>query len=300
MRQIFALALVALIFCLGRVWADTVVLRDGASYSGQLTGVNSGPVAFTDNQGIQYKFPASDVQSLTFTRSQDIVTLKNGKVYSGQYNGPEYISFRDGQGIDYNFPLRDIETIVFTANAAAPSASSGVARVVPHGTEIVVRTDENIDSDTSSAGQLFNATVTEDVPDSVGGIAIPSGTRAKLVVRNITSGGAAHSPELALDLFSVDIGGKEYRVDTSDVDVNSGRGVGANKRTLEYGGGGAGFGALMGAIFGGGRGAGIGAAAGAGAGLLTQIFTRGKKVQVPAETTMRFHLDRTLVLKLKS
>jgi hypothetical protein len=89
-------------------------------------------------------------------------------------------------------------------------------------------------------------------------------------------------------------------VDTSDVQVNSGRGVGANKRTLEYGGGGVGFGALMGAIFGGGRGAGIGAAAGAGAGLLTQIFTRGKTVKVPAETTMRFRLDRTLVLKQRS
>ena len=57
---------------------------------------------------------------------------------------------------------------------------------------------------------------------------------------------------------------------------------------------------MMGAIFGGGKGAGIGAAAGAGAGLLTQIFTRGKKVQVPAETTMRFRLDRTLVLKTKA
>ena len=38
----------------------------------------------------------------------------------------------------------------------------------------------------------------------------------------------------------------------------------------------------------------------AGAGLLTQIFTRGKQVKVPAETTMRFRLDRTLVLKLKA
>jgi hypothetical protein len=163
-----------------------------------------------------------------------------------------------------------------------------------------VHSDENIDSENSSSGQLFNATVSEDVPDSVGGIAIPRGTRAKLVIRNVTSGGAVHSPELALDLFSVDVSGKEYRVDTTDVDVNSKRGVGANKRTLEYGGGGAGFGALMGAIFGGGRGAGIGAAAGLGAGLLTQIFTRGKQVKVPAETTMRFHLDRTLVLKLRT
>jgi hypothetical protein len=280
-------------------WGDTVFLRDGASYTGQFTSAPAGQIGFTDGQGVEYKFPLTDVQSLVFSSGQDIVTLRSGKVYAGQYNGPDYIGFRDGQGIDYSFPIRDVETIVFTQNSA-PAGSSGVARVIPRGTEIAIRTEETIDSDNSSTGQLFSARVTEDVPDSAGGIAIPEGTRAKLVVRNITSGGAVHSPELVLDLFSVDMGGKDYRVDTSDVDLNSRRGIGANKRTLEYGGGGAGFGALMGAIFGGGRGAGIGAAAGAGAGLLTQIFTRGKQVKVPAETTMRFRLDRTLVLKPKA
>jgi hypothetical protein len=103
--------------------------------------------------------------------------------------------------------------------------------------------------------------VSEDVPDASGGIAIPRGTPAKLVLRKVTSGGATHRPELVLDLFSVNVGGKEYRVVSSDVDMSSDRNVGNNKRTLEYGAGGAGFGALMGAIFGGGRGAGIGAAA---------------------------------------
>lgn len=108
-----------------------------------------------------------------------------------------------------------------------------------------------------------------------------------------------HSPELVLDLFSVEVGRKEYRIDTSDVDISSKRGIGKNKRLLIYGSGGAGFGALLGAVFGGGRGAGIGAPAGAGGGLLTQILTRGQQVKVPAETTMRFRLDRTLVLKAR-
>jgi hypothetical protein len=299
MKRSLVFLILLFVLCITPAWSDTVILRDGASYSGQFTAANGAQIAFTDGQGVEYKFPVTDVQSLVFSRGQDIVTLRNGKTYSGQYNGPEYIAFRDGQGIDYSFPLRDVETVVFT-QTAAPSASAGVARVIPRGTEIVVRNDDTIDSENASPGQLFAAVVTEDVPDSAGGVAIPAGTRARLVVRNITSGGAVHSPELALDLFSVDMGGKEFRVDSSDVDLNSGRGVGKNRRTLEYGAGGAGFGALMGAIFGGGKGAGIGAAAGAGAGLLTQIFTRGKQVKVPAETTMRFRLDRTLVLKLKS
>ena len=93
----------------------------------------------------------------------------------------------------------------------------GVARVIPCGTEIVAHTDDTIDSENSSPGQLFSASVSENVPGSSGGIAIPRGTRARLVIRNITTGGAVHSPELVLDLFSVDLGGKEYRLDTSDV-----------------------------------------------------------------------------------
>jgi hypothetical protein len=49
-------------------------------------------------------------------------------------------------------------------------------------------------------------------------------------------------------------------------------------------------------VFGGGKGAGIGALAGAGGGALTQLFTRGKEISVPAETVMTFRLERTLVL----
>ncbi len=98
--------------------ADTVILRDGASYSGQFTSTIAGQIGFTDGQGVQYKFPVGDVQSLVFSNSQDIVTLRNGKVYSGQYAGPDCIGFRDGQGIDYRFPLRDVETTVFTQSDA--------------------------------------------------------------------------------------------------------------------------------------------------------------------------------------
>jgi hypothetical protein len=293
--------LLSLLFLALPALADTIILHDGNSYSGQFAGAASGEITFTDAQGIQYRFPLSDVQSLVFTATGDTVTLRDGKVYSGHYTGANPLSFNDTQGIAYQFPVRDVSSIVFTrSHAPAPNASGGSAKVIPEGTEVAIRTDEKIDSDDSSPGQLFSATIDEDVFDASGGVAIPRGTRAKLVVRNITSGGATHSPELVLDLFSVSVSGSEYRVMTSDVDFSSKKGLGANKRTAEFGGGGAAIGALLGGIFGGGRGAGIGVAAGAGGGLLTQLFTRGKKVKVPAETTLRFRLDRTLVLRQKS
>jgi outer membrane lipoprotein SlyB len=65
-------------------------------------------------------------------------------------------------------------------------------------------------------------------------------------------------------------------------------------------GGGAGLDALLGAVFGGGKGAAIGAGSGAVGRLVTQLFTRGKKIKVPAETELTFRLDLTQVLGPKS
>jgi hypothetical protein len=277
---------------------DTVILHNGASYTGKFDVPVDSTITFTDAQGIQYNFPLRDVQSLVFTSSNDIVTLRSGKVYSGNYTGVSPIPFMDGQGVGYQFPVKDVASLVLTrTRPSPPPAPAGPAKVIPVGTEITIRTDDTINARDTGTGQLYAATISQDVFDASNNVAIPAGTPAKLVVRDIGTGGAVHSADLVLDLFSISINGKEYRVDSSDVNINNKRGVGANKRTAEYGGGGAAIGALFGGIFGGGKGAGIGAAAGAGSGLLTQIFTRGKQVQVPAETSLMFRLDQTLVLK---
>jgi hypothetical protein len=277
---------------------DTIILHNGASYSGKLDVGADSTITFTDAQGIQYNFPLRDVQSLVFTSTNDIVTLRTGKVYSGQYTGDNPIPFMDGQGVGYQFPTKDVASLVLTrTRPSPPPAPAGPAMVIPVGTEITIRTDDTINAHDSGTGQLYSATISQDVFDAKNNVAIPAGTSAKLVIRDIGTGGAVHSADLVLDLFSITINGKEFRVDSSDVNINSKRGVGANRRTAEYGGGGAAIGALFGGIFGGGKGAGIGAAAGAGSGLLTQIFTRGKQVQVPAETSLMFRLDQTLVLK---
>ena len=50
-------------------------------------------------------------------------------------------------------------------------------------------------------------------------------------------------------------------------------------------------GTLIGALAGGGKGAAIGAILGAGAGAGTQILTKGKELNVPAETELNFRLQ---------
>ena len=167
---------------------------------------------------------------------------------------------------------------------------------VPSGTQISVRTDEAIDSQNASEGQTYPATVLQDVTGGAGEVLIPRDSRAQLIIREATGGSTTGSPQLVLDLNSISVNGRSYRVSTEDITQTSKAGIGKNRRTAEMVGGGAVLGTLLGAIAGGGKGAAIGAAAGAAAGGTAQVLTKGKQVKVPAETILRFQLDRPIHL----
>ena len=184
--------------------------------------------------------------------------------------------------------------------ARVDRSSERGSMVVPEGTEIVVRNSEAIDSTSASQGRTFAGTVEKDVMGANGEVLVPRGSNAELVVRNVSKGGATGSPELALDLNSIEIAGHRYLVNTADLQQGNNSGIGKNKRTGEYVGGGAALGTLLGAIAGGGKGAAIGAVAGAAAGGTAQVLTRGKEVKVPAESTLRFKLDQPLRLQSAS
>lgn len=68
-------------------WADTIVLHDGASYSGQFTGAREGSILFTDKQGVEYRMPIDDVQSLIFTATADIVSPARRQGVYGEIYG---------------------------------------------------------------------------------------------------------------------------------------------------------------------------------------------------------------------
>jgi hypothetical protein len=166
--------------------------------------------------------------------------------------------------------------------------------VLPVGTEIAVRAGETIDASKAAEGQTFAADVARGVADASGDIVIPKGSDAQIVIRSATKGGKIRgASDLVLDLHSVRIRGRSYMVDTADLEQKGRSGLGVNKRTAEFTGGGAAVGAIIGAIAGGGKGAAIGAGAGAGAGAIGQIVTKGK-IKVPVETVLTFKLDRPL------
>ena len=232
MRKLFALILLTATL---PSLADTIITREGASYSGQFASAKN-EVTFTDGAGINYNFPRRDVQSLVFTDSADIVTLRNGKTYSGKFTGSNPLSFTDNQGIQYQFPAKDIASLVLSENAPAPLPTE--AKTIPAGSEIDIRTNEKIDSQVAPAGTTFAAQVTNDVLDVAGGVAIPAGSPARLLILN-ASRGAVGSPDLILDLDTVTIKGRVHRVYSSELKESNQKGLGANKRTAEMLGGGA-------------------------------------------------------------
>ena len=169
-------------------------------------------------------------------------------------------------------------------------------RLIPSGTDLVVRANETIDSKTASEGQKFSGAIDRDVLDSKGTTAIPKGSSAELIIRKVSSGGATSSPDLVLDVASITVGGQRYTVSTEGLQEKSRQGIGKNKRTAEMVGGGAGLGALLGALAGHGKGAAIGAVVGAAAGGTAEVLTKGKEIKVPAEALLTFHLAQDLRL----
>jgi hypothetical protein len=179
-------------------------------------------------------------------------------------------------------------TLCLSNTGTAQTRKSGQAGTIGAGTTIKVRTNETIK--TSTDGQKFSAVVDQDVIGKNGKVVIPKGSNAGLVVKKMSN------DDVTLDLDSVTVNGQRYAVQTENKVVGSQEkeGVGANKRTGKYVGGGAAIGAIVGAIAGGGKGAAIGAGVGAGAGAGAQILTKGKSVNVPAESLLTYRLQQSL------
>jgi hypothetical protein len=173
----------------------------------------------------------------------------------------------------------------------ATAALAQTTQVLPQGTEIKVRTDTPIPA-RPAANAKYSATVSDDVMNSSGNVAIPRHARAQLVAVPTADG-----KDTNLDLRSVSVNGRRYVLTTKDSNKSSAPGgLGANKRTGKYVGGGAAIGAVLGAILGGGKGAALGALAGGAGGAGAQVYT-GRKKALPAETELKFKLAQDLQMR---
>lgn len=166
---------------------------------------------------------------------------------------------------------------------------------LPAGTPITIRTSSTIDTDRNRVGDVFDASLEEDLV-SGDQIVVPRGATVKgRIAYAKESGKLTGQSQLILELTELVASGKSYILRTSDyTEVGASRG----NRTAATVGGTAALGAIIGAIAGGGKGAAIGAASGAAVGTGVQVVTKGQTLKIPAETILEFRLQAPLTVDI--
>jgi hypothetical protein len=249
-----------------------VQLRDGTSVSGKILSSSATDVQIAGDDNVTRTLPMAQVRSIVYDDAPTAAA-------SGAPPAAASVEPQDRHPEHYH---------------PRESAVTSKRYEVPDGAEIAVRTEETIDSGKAVEGQTFSAEVTRDVRDQAGDVVIPRGSNAQIVIVSSSKGGHFHgTSDLVLDLASVSVDGRLYKVHTVPLEERGKSGVGLNKRTAEYSGGAAAVGAIIGAIAGGGKGAAIGAGSGAGAGAVAEILTKGT-IKVPVESILTFRLDQPL------
>ncbi len=298
MRKYAMLALLAILPPV--LSAARLTLRDGTVVYGQFVSGTSQSIIFQDDNGVRRRFDVNQLQGIDFgsvnapvgrynerdNYNRENYNRENPPAYPDERRNGDYYQQRAGAYDNGN-------------NSAYRNENSRYQNdwtVLPPGTSLSVRTDQDINSQNAAEGRAFPASIVQDVRDTNGNVVIPRGSPATLVVRRVTEGGTLSSGNYILDLEAVRVNGRRYVVNTGDVRQGE-TGIGNNRRTAEYVGGGAVLGTLLGAIAGGGKGAAIGAIAGAAAGGGVQILTKGHEIRVPAETVLQFRLEAPLHLR---
>ena len=246
----------------------TVKLKDGGTFSGAVTKSDTSSISLTSSEGQSRTYPMSQVDSVKYDAAP-VTTAAPGAP--------------DSAGSPKPAPMPPPETI----------------RTIPANTTISVRNSDRIQAGVAQAGQTFPGVIVHDVIGADGGVAIPKGANATLVVReSVGQGKVKGQSEISIDLGSVEVGGKQYELETSDVAKLGKQGIGKNKRSAKFIGGGAILGTVIGAVAGGGAGAAIGAGAGAAGGAGLQAATRGKAVSIPSESVLSFKLEEPAEIHL--
>jgi len=257
----------------------TVEMRDGSTVSGMVLSSTADEVKITTDENVTRTIPMAQVRSIDYGDAP-----ATGTAAAPTMNG--------AAAKPAAAPRRAVSRPALPRPTAEDITSE--TRVLPAGSEVAVQTEETIDGSTAADGQVFAANITEAVKDADGKVVIPAGAKAQIVIKSLAQGGKIRGrDDLVLDLQSVSIDGRQYALSTEDLEQKGRQGLGANKRTAEFVGGGAAIGGIVGAIFGGAKGAAIGAGVGAGGGTATQALTKGN-IRVEAETILTFKLDAPL------
>lgn len=160
--------------------------------------------------------------------------------------------------------------------------------VVPAGTELDVRLETPLSSDTNQVEDRFEATTVVDLRQD-GRVLIPAGARVRGVITAVEDAGRIdRKGRLSLSFDQVSINGRNYPIRGSVTQVLE---AGGYREDAEKIGAGAAVGGIIGGILGGLKGALAGILIGGGG---VVAATEGEDVELPAGTVLRVRLDQNL------
>jgi hypothetical protein len=186
-----------------------------------------------------------------------------------------------------------------SSSTSSSSSSSGGYRtgenervsqpgVVPAGTELDVRLEQALSSDTSRVEDRFEATTTVDLRQN-GRVLIPAGSRVRGVVTGVKDAGRVERKgELLLSFDQITINGRNHPMRATVTDALEAGGYREDAGKI---GTGAAVGAILGGILGGVKGAITGILIGGGG---VVAATEGQDVNLAAGTVLRVRLDQDL------
>jgi len=278
----------------------TLALKDGTTVTGTVAKSDTSSITVQTANGVVSTYPMSQVSSISYAPDASAASSASAQQPAATPSPDASAPPPPDAGAPPPPAAAPPADAPPTAQAPPdrPPVPAETFHTIPAGTTLAVRTDQLIDSKTAAPGQTFSGVVARAVLDSDGQVAIPRGSGATLVIRDVRAQGKVQGQsELAVDVAAVRVGGRHYRLETSDFVERGRQGIGSNRRTAEFTGGGTVLGTILGAVAGGGKGAAIGALSGAAAGAATQSVTRGQGIKIPAETVLNFQLEAPIRIR---
>jgi hypothetical protein len=238
---------------------------------------------------------ARALQAELMTLDEEVTYLKVKLRRERNVSRADYMDVRDRlENLSTRVNLRDTSAGGYTTGTATTdypasgqrSTTSSQAGVVPMGTELDVRLEQSLNSDTAQVEDRFEATTVVDLREN-NRVVIPAGSRVRGVVTAVKNAGRVERKgELQLSFDQITVNGRNLPIRGT---VTQALEAGGYRDDAEKIGAGAAVGAILGGILGGVKGAITGILIGGGG---VVAATEGEDVNLPSGTILRMRLDQ--------
>jgi len=175
-------------------WSDTLILKNGVSFSGTLTGANINSIMFKDRRGVLHRYSVYDVEAVQFGDAPKHSEVRPPEYDRSTYERPNDRNDGNTQSYGNNDNRGYDQTSYERIDERGNSNDQGYGKhddgdhdqrrmervILPAGTELALMTNQRIDSHEVVQGQTFSAQIAEDIRDTDGTITtfVVSGVQA--------------------------------------------------------------------------------------------------------------------------